>query len=202
MRIMHIGGLVVALALVSSPSSAQHSTMDIILDFRHDAETEALIVNDGVMGGRSSSRIDLDSADFAVFEGTLSLENNGGFASVRLPIPAGTMDTASHLVLRVRGDGRRYQARLRPGRRYDGVAWAAGFGTDAGEWVTLELPLEDFEPSFRGYRPRGVGPLDPADVGQVGIMLTDKREGPFRLEIEWVGVRRGTTDVAGVGGAG
>jgi NADH dehydrogenase [ubiquinone] 1 alpha subcomplex assembly factor 1 len=100
------------------------------------------------------------------------------------------MAGASHLVLRVRGDGQRYQARLRPGRRYDGIAFAAGFETTANEWVTVELLIDGFEPSFRGYRPPGVRPLDPADVGQVGIMLTDKQAGPFRLEIEWIGVRR------------
>jgi len=163
--------------------------MNTILDFRTLNDTRAMIVNDGVMGGRSSSSIYLDAAGFAVFAGSLSFENNGGFASVRLPIRPGVMEDASHLVLRVRGDGRRYQARLRPGRRNDGVAWAAGFETTAGEWVTVELPIEDFEPTFRGYRPRGVGPLAPADVGQVGIMLAANQEGPFRLEVEWVGVR-------------
>lgn len=166
--------------------------MDPLFDFTTAADVDASIVNDGVMGGRSSSTFEVDGGGFAVFSGTVSLENNGGFASVRLPIPAGAMTGATHLVLRVRGDGQRYQARLRAGRRYDGIAFAAGFGTSAGEWVTVEVPLDGFQPTFRGYRPRGVGPLDPAEVGQVGIMLTDKQAGPFRLEIETVGVRRAT----------
>lgn len=168
--------------------------MDTILEFRNDAEIDALIVNDGVMGGRSSSRLDLEPAGYAVFDGTLSLENNGGFASVWLPISPGVMASASRLVLHVRGDGRRYQARLRPGRRNDGVAWAATFETMAGEWITVELPVEEFEPTFRGYRPRGAGPVAPAEVGQVGIMLKDEQEGPFRLEVAWVGVRRGARE--------
>ena len=40
-------------------------------------------VNDGVMGGRSDGRFRLDDAGQMEFFGTLSLENNGGFASVR-----------------------------------------------------------------------------------------------------------------------
>lgn len=174
--------------------------MDTILDFRTGADHQARIVNDGVMGGRSSSRIDLDREGFAVFEGTLSLENNGGFASVRLPVAAGSLAGASHLILRVRGDGKRYQARLRPGQRVDGVAWAASFETRAERWIEVALPLPDFEPTFRGRRPRGVGSLQPDEIGQVGIMLADRQAGPFRLDIEWVGVRRGSPGCGGSAG--
>ncbi|HKK92937.1 MAG TPA: CIA30 family protein [Longimicrobiales bacterium] len=168
--------------------------MNALLDFRDREDVDARIVNDDVMGGRSSSRLQCDSRGFATFEGTLSLENHGGFASVWLPISPGVMENASGLLLRVRGDGRRYQARLRPGRRNGGVAWAANFETTAGEWITVELAMEEFEPTFRGYRPRGVGPVAPAEVGQVGIMLKDEQEGPFRLEIERVGYARGSVN--------
>jgi hypothetical protein len=187
MRILQIISL--AVALNAGAASAQQIPMDTLFDFRTSAAAEVLIVNDGVMGGRSSSRVEFDPSGFAVFEGDLSLENNGGFASARLPIPARSMRDASHLVLRVRGDGHRYQARLRRGRSWDGIAYTAGFDTRAGEWLVVELAIESFQPSFRGFRPRGAGPVDPAEVGQVGLMLTDKQEGPFRLEIEWIGVR-------------
>lgn len=189
MRIVPV--TLLAVVLHSGPASARQTVMDVIFDFRAAVDIEHLIVNDGVMGGRSSSRLGFDRAGFAVFEGDLSLENNGGFASVRLAVQEGSMTDASHLVLRVRGDGQRYQARLRRGRSWDGVAYASSFETRAGEWVAVELSLESFEPSFRGSRPRGAQPLDPAEVGQVGIMLTDKQEGPFRLEIEWIAMRGG-----------
>jgi len=191
---MRMGGLCLALLLVvavPNPSPAQEPDVDMLYDFRAEVRAEALIVNDGVMGGRSSSGFEVAPEGFGVFSGTVSLENNGGFASFRLPLAPTVMAGATHVVLRVRGDGQRYQVRLRSGRRWDGVAYAAGFDTTADEWITLELPLSDFQPSFRGYRPRGVGPVDPTEVGQVGIMITDKQAGPFRLEIEWVGVTRG-----------
>lgn len=182
--------LVLGLA-VPNVSLAQAPDMTKLFDFRSEVRAEALIVNDGVMGGRSSSRFEAAREGYGVFSGTVSLENNGGFASFRLPLGPTVMMGATKVVLRVRGDGQRYQVRLRSGRRWDGVAFAAGFDTTAGRWSTVELPLSDFEPSFRGYRPRGVGPVDPAEVGQVGIMITDKQAGPFRLEIEWIGVDRG-----------
>jgi NADH dehydrogenase [ubiquinone] 1 alpha subcomplex assembly factor 1 len=43
------------------------------------------IVNDGVMGGLSSSKAIVED-DKIIFSGNVSLENNGGFASLRSPV--------------------------------------------------------------------------------------------------------------------
>jgi monofunctional biosynthetic peptidoglycan transglycosylase len=174
--------------LMSSPLSSQESRINKIIDTRSAGSGDWFIVNDGVMGGRSYSALENGDEGQAVFEGYLSLENNGGFASVRTGVPDSALAGASSVFLRVRGDGKRYQLRLRPRGRSREVAFAAGFDTTAGRWKTVELPLDSFEPTFRGYRPPGVGPLDPSQVVQVGIMITDKQEGPFRLEIDWIGV--------------
>lgn len=154
-----------------------------ILSFEPDAVSGWFAVNDGVMGGVSSSRIRPASHDIAIFEGHLSLENNGGFASVRTPINEGALSKAAAVVLTVRGDGKRYQLRLRMGRNWDGVAYAVNFETTADTWTTIEIPLEQFQPMFRGFVPRNARALNPSQVQQIGLMMTDKQEGPFRLEI-------------------
>jgi len=138
------------------------------------------IVNDGVMGGRSQSAV-TETDDGLRFAGELSLENNGGFASTRRPI-AGGFPGAGAIRLRVRGDGRRYQLRLRQDRAWDGVAWRHEFDT-TGEWQTLTLAFDDFEPVFRGRDVRGAGPVIADDIRQLGFMLADKQAGPFRLDI-------------------
>ncbi len=162
---------------------AQDAERMTLVEFTSDAVESWYVVNDGVMGGRSSSEMRHEEGDIGVFDGNLSLENNGGFASVRAVVAEGALAGASAPVLRVRGDGKRYQLRLRMGGDFDGVAYAAGFETTAGQWTTLQLPLKSFRPTFRGYVPRNAKPLDSAQVRQIGIMLTDKQEGPFRLEI-------------------
>ena len=43
-------------------------------------------VNDGVMGGLSRGSLRIVAAGVGIFEGEVSLENNGGFASVRATI--------------------------------------------------------------------------------------------------------------------
>jgi monofunctional biosynthetic peptidoglycan transglycosylase len=138
-------------------------------------------INDGVMGGVSVGR--MVAADKGLrFEGDLSLENNGGFASVRRPVDA-DLSASTGVRLRLRGDERTYQFRLRLDTRRDGVAWRAEFPT-TGEWQTVELAFDEFTPVFRGRRVPEAGPAVPADIRQIGFMLADKTPGPFVLEIE------------------
>lgn len=185
--IPRIASAILTVTAIAAPMSGQESALKKLIDFETDVDQPWYVVNDDVMGGRSASTIRSGEPGIGVFEGYLSLENNGGFASIRTELPAGALVGMTHIRLRVRGDGQRYQLRLRPGRRFDGVAFAAGFDTTPDEWMTVEIPLSEFEPTFRGYRPRRIGPLDPSQIGQIGIMLTDKQVGDFQLEIDWIG---------------
>ena len=137
-------------------------------------------INDGVMGGLSSGQISR-SDEGLVFSGELSLENNGGFASVRRPVDA-DLTAAKGVRLRLRGDGRGYQFRLRLDGDFDGIAWRAEFDT-GGQWQTIELPFGLFEAVFRGRRVVDAGPVVPARIRQIGLMLADRQAGAFRLEI-------------------
>jgi len=165
------------LALAMPTASAQP-----VLDFT-DTDTAAAfrVVNDGVMGGVSTSR--LRHADGALlFEGEVSLENNGGFASFRGP--ARIVSTASVLLLTVRGDGKRYKLTA---RRDDGNAspqYQAPF-TAPREWTTLRFVPTDFVPSFRG-RTVPAPPLEFGEIRALGIMISDRQAGAFRLELKEV----------------
>lgn len=159
----------------------------VVLDFSSPAG-EGLweTVNDVVMGGLSRSRFYVAPGGFAVFEGEVSLDNSGGFASARtLPAEFGLGGHAG-LSLRVRGDGRSYRLRLRTDDHFDGPAYQAGFDTRPGEWVVIRLPFESFTPVFRGRAVSGAPPLGPERVRRIGIMIADRQEGAFRLEIAWI----------------
>lgn len=159
-----------------------------MFDFREDTTSDWIVVNDGVMGGLSQSEF-ADSGDgYASFQGVMSLENNGGFASVRALVPTGLAESTRAVVLRVRGDGRTYQLRFRTDRNFDGISYKAEFQTVVGEWLTIELPISSFEPTFRGWTPRNAPPLAAEEIQQVGLMLADKQSGPFRLDVESISV--------------
>ena len=160
--------------------------MAMILDFRTVDPRDWILVNDDVMGGRSSSQLTLTEEGTGVFSGFVSLENNGGFASTR--VSTGTLDLSRHqgVILRVRGDGRRYQLRFRTQEGSRGLAYKGEFDTGKNVWEEVYLPFHEFRATFRGYRPPEAPPLDPACIRQVGFLIADKMEGPFRLEVAWV----------------
>jgi len=143
------------------------------------------IIDDGVMGGRSqgSWRVASGVGEFA---GTLSLENNGGFSSVRSKALQTPCDGAEAFTLRVKGDGRRYQFRVRTTDAFDGPSYRLEFDTVAGEWKEISLKLADFVPSFRGRELTGQPPLEGKNVVTIGFLLADKRAGEFRLEVDWI----------------
>ena len=145
-------------------------------------------IDDGVMGGMSRSRLRPDPAGHAVFEGILSLERNGGFASVRAQ-PGNIAEAgATHYALVVLGDGKRYKFNLRMDGGLDGVNYQAVLQPPAGRWVEATVPLNLFSPSYRGRPVSNAPALRPEHVCQVGWMVADGQVGPFRLDIRSITV--------------
>lgn len=143
-------------------------------------------INDGVMGGVSVSAMRFDLAGHAVFEGEVSLEKNGGFASVRSSqLDLGCADTVAY-AMTVCGDGRTYKFNLRTDSGFDGVNYQAVFSPAAGLWTQIVLPVAAFEPTFRGRVVPGAPPLRPEAVRQVGLMIADKQAGTFRLMVKTI----------------
>jgi monofunctional biosynthetic peptidoglycan transglycosylase len=184
-------GVTMVSAVAPVSASAQETIMDVLIDFGTSRVGNWTIVNDGVMGGRSASNLELTDAGTAMFSGYLSLDNNGGFASTRAIFDRLDLSGHAGIALKVKGDGRNYQLRIRTTGRFDGVSYSREFATEDGEWTEVFLPFSEFRPTFRGRVPRGMGPLDPSSIRQIGFLLGDKVEGPFQLEISWIGALQG-----------
>lgn len=140
-------------------------------------------INDSVMGGLSQSNLRVVD-NVAYFEGELSLENNGGFASVRRTGPVSLKNSKLPLSLEVKGDGRSYQLRLRTNQGFDGVAYVASFSSSSEQWQTLSFPEQSFVAQFRGRVVKDAPALLFSDVEQIGFMLADKQSGSFQLAIK------------------
>lgn len=140
-------------------------------------------IDDAVMGGASASRMEYDVSGHAVFTGIVSLASNGGFASVRGPVMTPCADAVTAFELMVRGDGKTYKLGLRTDSEFDGVSHQARFQAPAGTWSLVRLPVRDFVPTWRGRVVAGALRLEPARLCQIGFVIADGQEGPFRLEI-------------------
>ena len=139
--------------------------------------------NDTVMGGVSQSQIKYLNEDarhrgILVFEGSVSLENNGGFAQMLYENDLLDLSQCSHLELTLKGDGKNYQVRIET--RSTHVGYSQTFAT-THEWSTVKLAFADFTPDFHGEPVPDAPPLDLTQIKNIGILIGNNQEESFRL---------------------
>ena len=155
-----------------------------------DAAKEWQTVNDGVMGGVSEGKFKITDAKTLEFFGNLSLENNGGFASVRTKAKKLGLEKGDTLVAKVRGDAREYSLNLYVNKPLVAFSYRATVATKKNEWIQVKVPLDKFEATSFGRPVLDAGPVNPTEVNALGFLLGDKKAGPFKLEVEWIKVVR------------
>jgi len=145
------------------------------------------IQNDTVMGGVSNSRTEWVDGQL-IFAGDLSLDNNGGFCSMRSPVSAdfGALAAgATALTLTATGDDQVYLVQVRTDRDLFVQRITVAGGTED----TYVLPFADFTATdFMLDAITPLEPLDPGSILQIAVYILDKQEGPFRLAIRSFGV--------------
>ena len=166
---------------------AVEKRLESLLDFAGpDPAQKWQAVNDNVMGGVSDGRFRITADKTMEFSGRLSLENNGGFASVRTKPKELGIKAGDTIIVRVKGDGREYVLNLYTKSRRMAFSYRAPLLTTKDEWIEASVPVGDFIPTAFGRRVQGMGPVEPDQINGLGFMLSDKKPGPFRLEVEWV----------------
>ena len=155
-----------------------------------DAAKEWQAVNDGVMGGVSEGKFKITDMMTLEFFGTLSLENNGGFASVRSEAKKLGLEKSDTLVARVRGDGREYSMNLYLDKPLIAYSYRAEVQTKKDEWIEVKLPLDKFEATSFGRMVKDAGAVKPQEINGLGFLLGDKKAGPFKMEVESIKVVR------------
>lgn len=155
-----------------------------LFDFTPSSDvSDWVTVDDTVMGGRSDGNFQLNDAGHGEYTGYVSLENYGGFSSLRYRMPTIRIAGYTKALLRIKGDGNRYQFRTKTSD-YDRHSYVGYFET-TGDWETIEIELKDLVPQFRGRRLRM--PDYPAEMlSEVAILIGNKKEQEFMLELDWI----------------
>lgn len=180
-----------AVGLGSEPTTEDDdgNTIRPLFNFSQaDAPAAWRSVNDGVMGGVSEGSFRISEEGVLRFFGTLSLENNGGFASIRSVPGQMNLGPDDVIVLRVRGDGREYLLNLFVPTNRIAYSYRAPMPTVAGKWIDVRVPIQAFVANSFGRPVPGAGPVDPKRVTSIGITLSDKKPGDFTLEVASIGV--------------
>jgi len=135
------------------------------------------------MGGLSQGSFSLTSEGHGLFQGSVSLENNGGFTSVRHRFSALEVNSASKIKIRLKGDGRAYQFRIKDASRQY-YSYITTFSTN-GEWQDIEIPLGEMEPYFRG-RKLNLTNFSENQIEEIVFLIANKKEEQFELLIDSV----------------
>ena len=158
------------------------STQLTIVDFSEErAMRNWRITNDNVMGGVSNASFEWDETGFGVFSGNVSTANNGGFAMTRLPLKIALNEPFRSIKLKVKGDGKKYQFRIKSNnlQRY----WYVQSFQTSNEWEEISLPLAAFYPSYRGYRLNQENFSDNT-IREIAILIGNKVDEDFELIID------------------
>ena len=154
----------------------------IIFDFNPKSDiSNWVIVDDVVMGGKSSGSFGISPKGHGIFKGVISLENNGGFSSVRYSFKRVLVLDYTKVVLKIKGDGKKYQFRLKSNSQ-DYYSYILTFST-TGNWQEIEIPLKDMYPSFRGRqidRPN----FSEAHIEEIAFLIANKKQENFELLID------------------
>jgi hypothetical protein len=154
----------------------------IIFNFNHKSDLKNWnIVDDVVMGGKSSGFFGINQDGNGVFEGSISLQNNGGFSSVRYRFERRLIKDFTKIKLIIKGDHKNYQFRIKSNSA-DYYSYISTFST-TGDWEEIEIPLEKMYPSFRGRK------IDKPNfsedyIEEIAFLIGNKNEETFKLLID------------------
>lgn len=144
------------------------------------------IVDDGVMGGVSSSKFYLNNEGKGEFKGSVSTENNGGFCSVQYYFKPITIQGSKLFSIRLKGDGKRYQFRAKS-KISNGYSYIYEFKTN-GNWQTIEIPFDEMQASFRG-RMLDLPNYEGIELEEIAFLIGNKKDENFKLEIDGIEIK-------------
>ncbi len=157
-----------------------------LVDFKENPTTKRWnVVDDVVMGGRSSGSFTITDDGYGKFSGEVSLENNGGFSSVKYDIETLAVKQSHTIRIRLKGDGNAYQFRVKDKRRHS-YSYIITFET-TGKWQTLEFTLADLYPTFRG-RKVDLPNFDQDTIEEIRFLIGNKKPQKFELLLESIAV--------------
>ena len=143
---------------------------------------------DGVMGGRSSGQVSFTESTMLMTGEVVTA--GGGFVLLRTPVFADAFTTGSFLRVRALSDGRGYEMVFTddlPGRQRQLFHEATVPFTDSGDWQEVDVPLSGLSTTSNG-RAVDAEPFDKDRAIEMGVIIKDGVDGPFRIELDWIDI--------------
>ena len=133
------------------------------------------------MGGESEGNFKLNENGNGVYFGEVSLENNGGFSSLRFRFNKKEISNYSKIILKIKGDGKDYQFRVKDNYR-NFYSYISSFSTNKN-WQLIEINLSEMYPGFRG-RKLEMSKFSSSIIEEIAFLIGNKRNESFKIEID------------------
>lgn len=178
--------LTLTLSLIIMISSSLQNQDSLLLNASlMKTENKWRVVNDGVMGGLSSSKAFVED-DKIIFSGNVSLENNGGFASLRSPVKDYNFEKYNGIEIKIKGDGKQYSISMKETYYFTGYFYTTSFDTKKDEWMVIKISFDKFKLYYYGKETNSKKKIPLSNIKEVSLMIGDKQEGSFKAEIEYL----------------
>ncbi len=175
------------LAAIIINNSVQQNENNVLINASlMKTENQWRIVNDGVMGGLSSSKAIVNNDSKIVFSGNVSLENNGGFASLRSPVKDYNFEKFSGIEIKIKGDGKRYSVSMKETTYFEGYFYTSSFESKKDEWIIIQIPFDQFKLYYFGKETDSNKKIRLNNIKEISLLIGDKQAGEFKAEIDYI----------------
>lgn len=175
------------LMLVSTIICSNAQELRIDFGSTPDQTKDWVMISDDIMGGITRSKLEY-TATSLVLSGDISLENYGGFSSVKTRFKGVDLSEYKGLKIRCRSANQRFAFTLEDSRNWTQPNFKGDLPpTKDNAWSENTIYFKDFK-EYQIGEPTGAK-LDPAslkNIVRLGIITTEKKEGPFSLEVDYV----------------
>jgi hypothetical protein len=142
-------------------------------------------LGDQVMGGQSDGALVHSAEGVGLFQGTVRLDNGGGFASVKADLPE-PVDASqwTGIELLAKGDGKTYKIGLRNSTNRRTIVYQHAFTPGTKEWSLIRLPFSEFIPTWRGKTLTDEVALNLSHLASVSLFVSGRQVGEFQLKMQ------------------
>lgn len=159
---------------------------DLQLNFGESYTRSWAVINDGVMGGMSQGTAQYKENSVA-FTGTIRLENNGGFSSLKSPFSAKDLSPFKNVEIRYRSTGIPMAFTLENSRAWYNTYYRMGLPSTDGEWDVITLNLKKFQGQRVGQSTGNKMDEEFAsEVVRMGFINDAKGPGDFEFELDYI----------------
>ena len=144
-----------------------------------------VMISDNIMGGVTQSKLQY-SENSMVLNGTISLDNYGGFSSIKTNFNTFDLSAYDGVKIKYKSTGQKFAFTLEDSKNWTMPNYKGAFNSsDSNTWQEATILFKDFK-QYQIGEPTGKKLITAVlkNIVRLGIITTEKKEGPFSIEVE------------------